>query len=132
MNRKSFLKHSLLLATGGVVTATLPGCSLFDAAEMELCLENDIQEGETKLFTFNRKRILLRKDQGELVIFSLICSHKRCTVAYQAEEEVFECPCHEGLYDKQGNVLDGPPPAPLSRFKYDIRDGMILVLNQRV
>jgi menaquinol-cytochrome c reductase iron-sulfur subunit len=33
--------------------------------------------------------------------------------------ELFLCPCHGGVYYKDGNVAAGPPPRPL--FRYDVR-----------
>jgi Rieske Fe-S protein len=28
----------------------------------------------------------------------------------------FICPCHGGVYDRDGRVVSGPPPAPLTRL----------------
>jgi Rieske Fe-S protein len=29
----------------------------------------------------------------------------------------FRCPCHGGVFDAEGNVVEGPPPRPLDRVE---------------
>ena len=31
-----------------------------------------------------------------------------------AQAQLFKCPCHGGVYDRNGAVVAGPPPAPLA------------------
>lgn len=109
---------------------TVPGCSLFDEPEMLVCKLSELDSVSFLTVKFNRKRILVRKLDSKIVVFSLICSHKRCTVKYKEIEDHFECPCHEGIYDRYGEVIDGPPPEPLTRFKHEIRGDELWVLNQ--
>jgi Rieske Fe-S protein len=45
---------------------------------------------------------------------SSVCTHLGCRVAFDAESKRFACPCHGGFYDVQGQVVAGPPPAPLA------------------
>ena len=40
-----------------------------------------------------------------------------CPVRWLAEAELFMCPCHGGVYYKDGAVAAGPPPKPLVRFE---------------
>jgi Rieske Fe-S protein len=46
---------------------------------------------------------------------SLRCTHWGCVVRWQQAESVYTCPCHDGRFDAEGNVLAGPPPSPLRR-----------------
>jgi thiosulfate dehydrogenase [quinone] large subunit len=60
--------------------------------------------------------IVIRQSDGSLTAFSAVCTHAGCTVGYQGGEIV--CPCHGGTYSgTTGQVLAGPPPAPLPRRK---------------
>jgi thiosulfate dehydrogenase [quinone] large subunit len=56
--------------------------------------------------------ILIRDSNGNLKAFSAVCTHAGCTVGYQGG--VIYCPCHGGEYSAEtGEVIAGPPPAPL-------------------
>ncbi|MEX2271740.1 MAG: Rieske 2Fe-2S domain-containing protein [Vicinamibacterales bacterium] len=44
---------------------------------------------------------------------SATCTHLGCRVSWNAPADRFECPCHRGVYDRDGRVVSGPPPAPL-------------------
>jgi thiosulfate dehydrogenase [quinone] large subunit len=57
--------------------------------------------------------IVIREPDGSLKAFSAVCTHAGCTVGY--EGGVIYCPCHGGEYDPEtGEVIAGPPPAPLA------------------
>src|SRR5512143_746355 len=43
---------------------------------------------------------------------SNICTHLGCRVRWIAEREQFVSPCHNGVFDKHGFVVSGPPPRP--------------------
>ena len=47
---------------------------------------------------------------------SSTCAHLGCRVKWDAESKHFLCPCHGGVYDREGRVLSGPPPRPLDRI----------------
>ena len=38
-----------------------------------------------------------------------------------ADAELFMCPCHGGVYYKDGTVAAGPPPEPLKRYAVRVR-----------
>lgn len=87
----------------------------------------EIEEGKPKAgIILGAPAIVMRLD-GELLALSRVCTHLGCTVAFNAEEEIFKCPCHGGVYDIDGTVLEGPPPKPLVRLKIKIEDGKIML-----
>jgi len=47
--------------------------------------------------------------------FSATCTHLGCQVRWDPASTKFRCPCHGGVFDVQGAVLEGPPPRPLDR-----------------
>ncbi|MCG8606804.1 Rieske (2Fe-2S) protein, partial [bacterium] len=51
-----------------------------------------------------------------VVAFSAECTHTGCNVDWESSEEKFVCPCHEGWYDIEGQVLSGPPPKSLTQL----------------
>jgi Rieske Fe-S protein len=41
----------------------------------------------------------------------------------------FNCPCHGGAYDPEGNRTAGPPVRALDRYAYKIQDGRLVLLG---
>ena len=108
------------------------GCFMLAEKEMRLGLIEDIQKTPYFFSRFNGKKIMVTQRKGEWVIFSLLCRHKRCTVHWKEEQKQFVCPCHDGTYDSEGKVVSGPPKAPLFRYKADIRQNELWVVNEKV
>ena len=51
-------------------------------------------------------------------------------VYFEAEEDRWHCPCHEGNFDvRSGAVLSGPPTRPLGRIEVELRGDTIWALG---
>lgn len=72
---------------------------------------------------------ILTENGRDFVAMSNICTHLGCRVRWIADQEEFFCPCHNGVFDKQGTVVSGPPPRPLDRFEVKVEDDQLLVLG---
>ena len=70
---------------------------------------------------------LRRVDADTFVAFSLNCTHLGCPVRWLAEADLFMCPCHGGVYYKDGSVSAGPPPRPLPRYPVRVLDGDVQI-----
>jgi menaquinol-cytochrome c reductase iron-sulfur subunit len=70
---------------------------------------------------------VIRKSDGELDIFSNVCTHLSCRVSWKDDQDAFVCPCHNGIFSKDGSIVSGPQPRPLDRYEYKIEDGTLLV-----
>ena len=64
---------------------------------------------------------------GEVRAFSAICTHLGCIVKWRPEMDHFFCPCHNGMFDREGRVVGGPPPRPLERYAVEVREGQVFV-----
>ena len=73
------------------------------------------------------KLLVLKTDEG-VVAFSRRCTDLGCLVSWDKQREQFVCPCHQGLYDKTGRNIAGPPPRPLDRFEI-VKRGEQLYVN---
>ena len=62
------------------------------------------------------KIVVLRTDDG-ITAFSRRCTDLGCLVSWNREREQFVCPCHQGVFDKTGLNVAGPPPRPLDRYE---------------
>jgi Rieske Fe-S protein len=93
----------------------------------------DVAVGETHLFTYPAEddpAILLRIADREVVAFSQKCTHLGCVVYFEAEEDRWHCPCHEGNFEvRTGSVISGPPPRALGRIDVEIRDDEVWALG---
>ncbi|RMD98552.1 MAG: ubiquinol-cytochrome c reductase iron-sulfur subunit [Calditrichaeota bacterium] len=65
--------------------------------------------------------------QRPVIAFSPKCTHMGCNVAWNPRTNHFECPCHGGTYDAEGNVIAGPPPRPLDRYPIKIENGRVFI-----
>ena len=45
----------------------------------------------------------------DFVALSSVCPHLGCQVHWEAHNERFFCPCHNGVFDPEGNGTAGPP-----------------------
>jgi Rieske Fe-S protein len=70
---------------------------------------------------------LVKVGEGEVRALSSTCTHLGCRTSYDPETRRIACPCHGGAYDVQGNVIAGPPPAPLAALETRIEGDQILV-----
>ena len=77
-----------------------------------------------------RETVFLVWDGDKTVhALSATCTHLGCQVRWDAKATSFRCPCHGGVFDAQGNVVEGPPPRPLDRVeaRLDGAEGTVLV-----
>ena len=72
---------------------------------------------------------VLTEDGREFAAMSNVCTHLGCRVRWVVEEEQFFCPCHNAIFDKNGQVVAGPPPRPLDRYEVKEEDGQLFVLG---
>lgn len=55
------------------------------------------------------------------------CTHLGCIVKWKDSEGKFACPCHQGFFTREGEVISGPPPKPLRKLDVQIINGMLYV-----
>lgn len=67
-------------------------------------------------------------DGQTVTVFSNQCTHLSCRVTWKQDMNGFFCPCHDGLFDIDGEVVAGPPPRPLDEFESKIENGQIMIL----
>jgi quinol---cytochrome c reductase iron-sulfur subunit, bacillus type len=63
---------------------------------------------------------VLTTDGRDYIAMSNICTHLGCRVRWIADQKGFFCPCHNAVFDAQGQVVSGPPPRALDRYEVKI------------
>jgi cytochrome b6-f complex iron-sulfur subunit len=64
------------------------------------------------------------------VALSSTCPHLGCKVHWQAVEQRFFCPCHNGTFDRSGTATGGPPAAEgknLPRYPLLVENGLLFI-----
>jgi menaquinol-cytochrome c reductase iron-sulfur subunit len=82
--------------------------------------------------TANSAAYLRRLSETEFVAFAVNCSHLGCPVRWLPSAELFMCPCHGGVYYKDGSVAAGPPPHALSKYEIRIEDGQVQLQTREI
>ncbi len=94
-------------------------------------LEYETKEGWSTYLV--KTLVYIKRTQGdEIVAISAGCTHLGCIVSWDEQQNLFKCPCHDGRFDADGNVISGPPPAALKRHPAKVKDGKILLRTETV
>ena len=76
--------------------------------------------------TLERKTVYVWRREGEEpVVYSRNCTDLSCPVVYDRGSQCFFCPCHGGIFAKDGRPMAGPPQVPLYRYANRVRDGVL-------
>ena len=70
----------------------------------------------------------VKQSDGEVTVFSPICTHLGCGFRWNGEERKFKCPCHGSVYDVSGHVVAGPAPRSLDTLPSKVDNGRLHVM----
>ena len=63
--------------------------------------------------------------KGDIVAYSVLCTHQGCPTSYDSKDRCFKCPCHYSIFDaeKRGQMVCGQAPTDLPRIvlEYDAK-----------
>ncbi|AFM24598.1 succinate dehydrogenase iron-sulfur subunit [Desulfomonile tiedjei] len=71
--------------------------------------------------------VLVSRTGDEMTCFNASCTHAGCIVKWDGQSGRFRCACHGGMFDREGNVLAGPPPRPLDKYPFKVDSGHLLI-----
>ena len=76
-----------------------------------------------------RHSVYVLPAKGNLLL-SAVCPHEGCEVAWQADVNIFACPCHESSFAADGSRLTGPASRGLDPLPTRVHDGTLQVQDQ--
>jgi Rieske Fe-S protein len=77
----------------------------------------NVPRGGGKVVNVDGQRVAVhRKDNGDVVKVSAVCTHMGCIVRWNGAERTWDCPCHGSRFTPDGLVLGGPAEAPLEKI----------------
>jgi menaquinol-cytochrome c reductase iron-sulfur subunit len=145
---KFMLKLSLGLAAASAAVVAVPVISALLAPILEtkpdqwrdIGVVDEFKIGSTRLVNFTnadpepyagitaRSAAWIRRTEtNNFIAFAANCSHLGCPVRWEETAELFMCPCHGGVYYKDGTVAAGPPPKPLTRYQVRVLNGKVQI-----
>lgn len=77
--------------------------------------------------TVNSYGVYIIRTGEQVTALSNRCTHLSCRVKWNDGENAFHCPCHDAAFDKQGQVISGPPPRALDKLPATIENGKIYI-----
>ena len=66
----------------------------------------------------------------DFIALSSTCPHLGCQVHWEAHNNRFFCPCHNGVFDPSGKALEGPPAQAgqsLPRYPLKLEKGLLFI-----
>jgi cytochrome b6-f complex iron-sulfur subunit len=91
--------------------------------------ESDLGPGESKAVNMPTGDQVLISNTGRInaetgntfAAFSNSCPHLGCKVHWEAQNNRFYCPCHQGVFSPEGEAVSGPPAQSGSNLRpYEI------------
>lgn len=95
--------------------------------EVEAAVADQIAPGNAVKFEFHGEPALLMNGKTGFTAVSAVCTHLGCIVDWDSAKSQIVCPCHNAIFDHNGNIVSGPAPLPLERFEVDVRDNKVMV-----
>lgn len=106
---------------------------------------SDFEEGKTQMVSFENASpykwggkidysaaYIRREENNKLTAFSVNCAHLGCPVRWEEKAELFMCPCHGGVYYKDGSRAAGPPPRGLYTYPVRIADNQVEIETEAI
>lgn len=122
------LTASVAVAVGYPLYRYLSPLEKENSAGKVVVPEQDLPAGGVKFFEYaGSTAVMVRKQGGDLVVLSAVCTHLGCIVQWEKDKQDFLCPCHAGRFTPEGTVISGPPPKPLARIPFVVANGVITV-----
>ena len=69
----------------------------------------EVTSGQGKIVKYDGKTVgVFRDDENKIHVINPSCTHIHCTIAWNATERSWDCPCHGARFNTDGEMLNGP------------------------
>lgn len=117
-----------------------------EATTIRLGKLSDFPEGQPTLAQFTVTRTdgwvqaqegrsvwVIRNGAQDVTVYNGRCTHLGCAYNWQtkgANSDHFVCPCHDGVFAKDGSVVSGPPPRRLDTLPAKMENDNLVITFQ--
>jgi cytochrome b6-f complex iron-sulfur subunit len=138
VSRRGFLRYLLLgvsatAAAGGVLTPIIAylwppkQAAAAGGGPVSVGSTVDLPIGKGQVYSVANKPVLVIHTADGFKALSATCTHMGCIVFWNEEKAVVACPCHAAYFSINGDVISGPPPAPLPTYQVQVQGDQIYV-----
>ncbi len=78
----------------------------------------DLNEGEGFTFYYNKKRVGVSKQNGEVLFVENKCAHLGCPLHFNKDSQTWDCRCHGSSYKPNGEFIFSPTNKNLKKLDY--------------
>jgi len=135
-SRRDFLLRlgafgALILAIGGFFRQLFvyfsPGKKEIVTHKYLVAKVDEIPVGQAKEVSIQGKPVFVVHLESGFKVFSGVCTHLGCIVKWEPNKDRFYCPCHKGIFDREGQVVGGPPPRALDEFSVELDKNLVFI-----
>jgi cytochrome b6-f complex iron-sulfur subunit len=134
--RRSFLGKVVGGIGAAVAVSTLypvvkflipPEQTVTSKSEMVVGKASEVPVNTGKIYQFNKDKVLVVNNNGNLTATSAVCTHLGCLVHWDTAANIIACPCHGAKYKQSGEIISGPQPLPLPPFKVRVEGEDLII-----
>jgi len=89
--------------------------------------KSDLPLGKAKELNMGGRPVFVVHLESGFKVFSGECTHLGCMVRWEENKSRFYCPCHQGVFSKDGQVTGGPPPRSLDEFPVEVENNLVFI-----
>jgi cytochrome b6-f complex iron-sulfur subunit len=138
LSRRGFFKYALLAFSGAATVAGVgipivaylwPPKQGTQAAGGRVAVAStaDLPVGTGAVYSVNNQPVIVIHTADGYHALSATCTHLGCIVYWDEQRAVIACPCHAAYFNTNGDVISGPPPAPLPVYQVQVEGDQIYV-----
>lgn len=136
IGRRNFLgwllSLSFLATLGGVLTPIIayllpPEQAGAGGGRVLAATIADLPVGKAKVVSVANKPVLVIHTSEGVKAVDATCTHLGCICLWDERQQVIACPCHAAYFTPNGDVISGPPPAPLPALSVQVEGDEIYV-----
>jgi Rieske Fe-S protein len=79
---------------------------------------------------FQKAVYVTKNAHGQILVLSAVCPHLGCSVPWNEAQGQFACPCHAGVFARDGQRISGPPSRGMDALETTIKNGRLMVRYQ--